>query len=157
MPAYAHYFFRAPELPRDPFNIAVATAERVAEYLVKQLKIRITRRADDVEPAVWGIFGIEFAQYGRPDLPRFVFDREHPGDGSLPDNEGRVFDFCETQAAEYDPIVAAVLIVLKHHLGDALAVESEGASTNPQWTIARQACQQVLGYGGDFRHGSDEP
>jgi len=60
----------------------------------------------------------------------------------------RFFGHCKTEHRPYDLVVKAVLIVLRHHLGDAITVTSdEGVE---EWELARQLCQQALGYGEDF-------
>ena len=49
----------------------------------------------------------------------------------------------------YDLAVNLVLIIAKHHLGDALVVESDGSIE--QWAEAILICRCVLGFGSDFR------
>ena len=60
----------------------------------------------------------------------------------------RVFSYCKTEGAPYDFCVKAALIVLRHHLGDAIAVTSD--VENDAWQDAREGCQSRLGYGADF-------
>jgi hypothetical protein len=58
-------------------------------------------------------------------------------------------DFCKTNYRPYDLCVQGCLIVLNHHLGsDQFRVSSDGNSRD--WDDARDACQQVLGYGIDW-------
>ncbi len=51
------------------------------------------------------------------------------------------------QAENPDIAVQAVLIILKHHLGDRIRVASDG--TGPAWSDARRRVQASLGYGDD--------
>lgn len=58
-------------------------------------------------------------------------------------------DFCKTNHRPYDLCVQGCLIVLNHHLGsDRFRVSSDGKSRD--WDEARNACQQILGYGIDW-------
>lgn len=41
-------------------------------------------------------------------------------------SEPQVFNFCKTARKPYDEVVIASLAVLKHHLGDAIRVSSDG-------------------------------
>ena len=67
------------------------------------------------------------------------------------DRRGResVSSFCKTGQAQYDICVQVALIVLKHHLGDAVTIDSDG--DDGDWRQARRLCQEGLGYGEDFR------
>lgn len=66
------------------------------------------------------------------------------------DRRGRevFWSFCKTDNARYDISVQACLIVLKHHLGVAISVGSDG--NDEDWAAARTICQKRLGYGDDF-------
>jgi hypothetical protein len=65
-------------------------------------------------------------------------------------------DFCKTNYRPYDLCVQGCLIVLSHHLtGKFFRVSSDGKS--PEWNDARDACQQVLGYGLDWGEGDLAP
>jgi len=59
------------------------------------------------------------------------------------------WSFCKTEGLPYDFCVQTILIVLKHHLGDLIQIGSDGTDEN--WSRARSACQDYLGYGRDFR------
>jgi hypothetical protein len=47
-------------------------------------------------------------------------------------SDPKVFSFCKTACKPYDEVVTASLAVLKHHLGDALRVSSDG--TFDEWS-----------------------
>lgn len=147
----AHYWYRPAELPQALYRDALNDAQKVVERMAKDDGIRITRFHDSPEPAVWGIFFIHFSLHGQPQHTYFRFERVFTGDPSDPLPNGYVFDACVTKGGPHDHLVCAALIALKRHLGELLIVQSEGASTNRSWTLARQACQKVLGYGEDFK------
>ena len=59
------------------------------------------------------------------------------------------FQFCKTAFKPYDPVVVACLIALKHTLGGSVTVSSDGRQED--WAEGMELCQEVLGYGGDFK------
>lgn len=63
--------------------------------------------------------------------------------------EPRVFHFCKTEQRPYDLCVQAALIVLAHHLGEAITVSSDG--DDAAWDTAWAVCQKSLGHGRDFQ------
>ena len=67
------------------------------------------------------------------------------------DRQGRAvfWAFCKTEHQPYDLCVQVALVILKHHVGEAIAVGSDGKDDD--WTQARRLCQQHLGYGETFR------
>ena len=67
------------------------------------------------------------------------------------DRHGRelVRGYCKTNHAPYDLCVQLALVVLKHHLGEEISVFSDGRDDD--WIAARDRCQQLLGYGNEFR------
>ena len=67
------------------------------------------------------------------------------------DRKGResIFSFCKTEQAPYDICVQIALVVLKHHLNDAITINSNGDDS--AWKAARTVCQKVLGYGVNFK------
>ena len=70
--------------------------------------------------------------------------------------QGWSMAFCKTHHLPYDLCVQACLIVLSHHLGlEQFRVTSDGTSRN--WNDARNAAQQILGYGIDWGEGKLAP
>lgn len=53
--------------------------------------------------------------------------------------------FCKTAFRPYDIAVTACLIILKHRLGDAITVQSDGEDAH--WFDAKLLCDHTLGYG----------
>ncbi len=62
---------------------------------------------------------------------------------------GLYFNFCETAFKPYDLAVISLLIIAKHYLNEKIKVSSDG--TEEQWFDGKFICQQVLGYGLDFK------
>ena len=70
------------------------------------------------------------------------YDKPHPEEG------GKYFAFCKTAYKPYDLAVTACLIILKHHISNAIKVYSDGKVEH--WFDAQMLCSSVLGYGIDF-------
>lgn len=70
--------------------------------------------------------------------------RERP----ILDDAGRYFDCCKTAFRPYDVLVTAALLILKHHLGDAVHVSSDGEDQH--WADAKALCRAELGYGFEY-------
>ena len=56
----------------------------------------------------------------------------------------RTFQFCKTARKPYDQVVMQVLIVLKHYLGDAISVTSDG-DFEVEWADARREIEHRYG------------
>ena len=67
------------------------------------------------------------------------------------DRPGRAvfWSFCKTEHQPYDLCVQVALVILKHNLGEAITVGSDGKDDD--WAGARQLCQDKLGYGENFQ------
>ncbi len=66
---------------------------------------------------------------------------------------GLYFEFCKTAFKPYDLAVIALLIIAKHYLKEKIKVSSDG--TDEQWFDGKFICQNVLGYGLDFKLSED--
>ena len=62
---------------------------------------------------------------------------------------GKVHDGTKTARKPYDIAVQAALIIAKHHLGDAIQVDSDGDIHD--WQPAIDICSGELDYGDDFK------
>ena len=67
---------------------------------------------------------------------------------------GKFFGFTKTAYKPYDLAVNAALIIAKHHLGGAVVVRSDGELEH--WKDGMALCQQILGYGNEFRLDQEE-
>lgn len=59
------------------------------------------------------------------------------------------FDFCKTQYRPYDLAVMICLVIAKEYLKERIEIRSDGKSED--WQPAMDTCQEVLGYGDNFR------
>jgi len=85
----------------------------------------------------------------------FVLNKDFvPEEWQKPKANGKYFQFCKTAYKPYDLAVNCALIIAKHHLGDQIEVRSDG--TLKQWSDSMQLCQNVSGYGNDFRFDEEE-
>lgn len=57
----------------------------------------------------------------------------------------KLFEFCKTARKEYDTVVVACLIILKHHFGNDVVVQSDGYAD--EWQIGLNAVKDCLNYG----------
>lgn len=136
---WTHHWKRETELPRKPFAAAVRDCQKV----LPQIGITLAGFEGTGSP-VFEDDVIVFNGAGGACEPFEIHQTEF-------DRRGRkiVWSFCKTEHLPYDLCVQVVLIVMKHHLGDAIVVTSDG--TDNDWATARRTCQQHLGYGEEFR------
>lgn len=137
---WTHSWRRPTELPADRFAAAAADWRRVQDKVC----VAIAGFDGTGEPQVDDehiVFNGEAPHCCEPfEVARIEFDRR---------GCHTVASFCKTEHQPYDICVQAALIILKHHLGDAINVTSDGEDED--WQTGRRAVQDVLGYGGDFR------
>lgn len=141
---WTHHWRRGTELPAEQFARAAADCQKLMQAVDLPLA--------DREGAGAPIFSgdeIVFNAAGGNGCEPFVCRRvQH-------DRRGRpvVRSFCKTGHAPYDLCVQGALIVLKHHLGGAITVGSDGADDD--WREAVEICRRHLGYGQDFKLEND--
>ena len=136
---WTHSWQRPTELPEEGFARAVEDCRKVMGALGVTLG-GFTGEGDPVFSAESIVFNGAGRSGCEPfEIARVEFDRR---------GRDMVRSFCKTEHAPYDVCVQAALIVLKHHLGDAITVGSDGGDSD--WKQAREHCQETLGYGGDF-------
>ena len=137
---YTNYWERNSELPAEAFAAAVKDLKK----LLKNIGIPLGGRDGTGRPI---LTADEIAFNGKgPDCYETISIERIVGGG---EGQPRVFEFCKTNQRPYDICVQTALIVLKHHLGEAIVVSSDGEESD--WANARAACQRGLGYGGEFR------
>lgn len=87
---------------------------------------------------------------GSCDYETFAIDRVfQPEKWQEPDENGLYFDCCKTAFRPYDLAVTAVLLIARHHLGDAFQVSSDGS--DKQWFDTKLLCYSRLGFGTEYR------
>jgi hypothetical protein len=137
---HTNFWKRNVELPSEAFAAAVKDCRK----LLKQLKIPLAG-GDGTGKPIFRDDLIEFNGKGPEHCETFAVSRIT----TARHGEAKVFEFCKTNERSYDLAVQCALIVLKHHLGEAITVSSDGADAN--WEEARKFCQDQLGYGDEFR------
>ena len=60
-----------------------------------------------------------------------------------------IFQFTKTARKPYDIAVTACLVIAKHHFGEKIRISSDG--NDSEWNDGKQLCQEILGYGQDFK------
>ena len=140
---YTHYFYRTPELDKGKFKAAVADIRKVVALLPtvnpQDAQMCYPEGDDtDVKLAGWdGEVGtkpeftdelVSFNGVGEDSHETFSIAQtfEAPAHSLDPGEDGLHFAFCKTARKPYDIAVTASLAVLKHHLGDAIRVSSDG-------------------------------
>lgn len=157
---YTHYYYRTPELDKDKFKAAVTDIRKVVAALPSvnpQTAQMCYPEGDDtdVKLANWdGEVGTEpkitdelvsFNGVGDDSHETFVIEQafEAPSHRPDPDEDGLHFAFCKTARKPYDIAVTASLAVLKHHLGDAIRVSSDGRFN--EWGDGLALAKQATG------------
>ncbi len=122
---YTHSWRRPRALDFAAFMAASADCAKVAE-LAAARGIELAgwdgSGEPTFEPAIVAFNGLGEASHETFAVPCVSDAREHEG----MEPEGMVFEFCKTNRKPYDAAVTACLLVLKHHLGDAILVTSNG-------------------------------
>ena len=147
---YTHYFYMEPELDAVKFGAFASDCGRIVK----------AAQGAGMELMSWDGEGgvpeitddkVSFNGFGDESHESFVVKRVSSKSTpySSSDDKGRVFHFCKTAMKPYDEAVTACLVSLKHHFGDAVAVHSDG--DNEDWELGRKLCQEVCGYGKDFK------
>ncbi len=109
---HTNYWKRDAELPANAFAAGVKDCKNI----MKHLNVPLAGRDGTGKP-IFRADLIAFNGKAPADYETFAVERTAtPRDG-----EPKVFEFCKTNQNAYDLCVQAALIVLKHHLGEAIA------------------------------------
>ena len=145
---YTHYYYLPEQIPQDTFDAVVADIRKVAEAS----GVELSGDWERLIPPVLDDDMVLFNGVGDGAHETFYFSQTwtpaYPGREPHTDDEGRIFHFCKTARKFYDIVVTATLIVLKHHLGDAVHIASDGE--NQHWQPGRDLAQSTLGYGAEY-------
>ena len=135
---WTHYWQRDIEMPDEKFKVAVKDCREILSVLDIQLG-----DAEGENAPVLTDDEIIFNDVTHGCEP-FVFRRiQHPRPG-----RDRVCEYCKTEHMPYDLAVQCCLIILKHHLDDAVKISSDGK--NDDWKKACELCEEKLHYVMDF-------
>lgn len=151
---YTHYYYLPAEIKRDTFNAIATDIQTIAEAS----GVELAGEWDDATGGPGGdpVFGtcdlVLLNGVGKNGHETFYFARRwfpaYPDQKPHKDDEGRIFHFCKTAMKFYDIVVTAALIVMKHHLEDAVHISSDGEDGD--WQPGRSLVHSALGYGTDY-------
>jgi hypothetical protein len=139
---YTHYWYRPEEIPVEQMRAIVEDFNKIVPVLGVKLG---DWEGKDV-PVITED-EISFNGFGEDSFETVSFDRILSG-VRLPIEPKGIFQFCKTGYRPYDVAVTSFLIVAKHHLGDRLAVSSDGE--DDAWSDGKMICASHLGYGQEY-------
>lgn len=142
---YTHSWRRELELEPKAFGAAVTDCAAVLAECRKR-GIRIGDGMGEGEPLL-DATAIVFNGVGAEGCETFAVELSLPERerwGGLQEGLGGLeFQFCKTRYQPYDLAVMACLLVLKHHLGRAIRIGSDGGIHD--WQQGIELAEQVLG------------
>lgn len=144
---YTHYYYLPAEIDQDTFDAAVADIQKVAEASGVPLGDWEGEGSPEFTRDTIGLNGVGDEGHETFRVDR-VYQSPYPGREPMTDDDGRVFHFCKTARKPYDVVVAAALIALKHRLGEAVHVSSDG--NDEEWAEGKALAQSALGFGDDY-------
>jgi len=142
---WTHFWQREISLPSDKFKNAMLDCRKI----ISAAQVELAGEDGTGDP-VFTEDGIIFNGSSGMNCEPFIIKSYEPSRRS----PARTFSYCKTEHLPYDICVQGVLIVLKHHLGNLIAVSSDGKEKD--WKQAKQLCQKTLGYGNKFKIGRQD-
>ena len=120
---YTHYWYQDPKLDADKFAAASLDIAKVIEASEVTLAggMGDAGTTPEIGPEKIWINGVEDDAH-----ETFAIEPTAKKQDWESGEDSKVFNFCKTARKPYDEVVTASLAVLKHHLGDALRVSSDG-------------------------------
>jgi hypothetical protein len=120
---YTHYWYQDPKLDADKFAAASLDIAKVIEKSEASLAGNMgdAGTTPNIGPEIIALNGVEDEAH-----ETFMIEPTAKKQEWESDEDPKVFSFCKTARKPYDEVVTASLAVLKHHLGDALRVSSDG-------------------------------
>ena len=148
---YTHYWSHDVNLDKQKLFAAMLHAVRIVEA-AKAKGIELAGPSGEGEPMLDE--GIALNGVGEESHESFVFPN-NPHDQfykyTNAEHPGRLWAFCKTARKSYDIVVCAILLVMKHHLGNQLRVASDGGREEDEWIPAENLVREVLGYEVQFQ------
>lgn len=147
---YTHYWYRKKdcEMSDGKFMLMAETMQRI----VRATGVKVQAEYDNDGRPAFSRRLVRFNGPGDDGHETFYLPRRHV----QPDwqrNKPWVFAFCKTARKPYDLPVQCCLIVAKHFYEDHILIHSDGAEN--EWEDARRLCQEILGFGSEFKLDSD--
>ena len=147
---YTQYWYREKIIDQTNYNKIIADFKKIREELFNR-GVLLAGESGDGLPVITdsqvNFNGSAKAQgTGEP----FKFGREIQFDHIRPrKTDEPILQFTKTEGLPYNLGVMAFLIIAKHYLDRHIIVQSDGEPED--WNGAREVCQQILGYGNDFK------
>jgi len=146
---YTHYWQRKRRIAKPVFQQIRTDVQRVIDAVVAR-GIEIGNNIGDTgsAPTVTDSL-ISYNGIGDESCETFYFPRNFtPESWQRPRRRGFYGEFTKTARRNYDLAVTASLIVAKRHLGEDIAVSSDGYDS--EWQDARDLCEQLFSYGARY-------
>ena len=150
---YTHYWYREKTIPKAKFDKIYADVSEMLTWANGSDSgwAHLAGGDGKGKPVITRAH-IIFNGRGSDSHETFYFPRVVPADEYRPSiSNGKHFDFCKTAGKLYDEAVCTCLIIIKHYLGKAVKISSDGKINEGDWPLAIWLCEQLFGYGADFR------
>lgn len=120
---YTHYWYQDPKLDADKFAAASLDIAKVIEMSKVSLGggMGDAGTTPEIGPEKIWLNGVDEDAH-----ETFAIEPTATKQDYEDKSDPKVFSFCKTARKPYDEVVTASLAVLKHHLGDAIRVSSDG-------------------------------
>jgi hypothetical protein len=145
------YRWRRPRvLPKRTWRVAMRDCDRVVGWLAQHKGTVVKFDRDEPGPPEFGEEMVMFNGPGADGADLFCVEQAIERREDLPPHRGPHFESCDTGGKPYGLAVCCCLIVLDHHFGRFVVLNTvmEG---DGHWLDALEVCQVVLGYGKDVR------
>ena len=149
---YTQYWYREKIIDQTNYNKIIADFKKIRESLFNHGVLLAGQKGDGIPVLTDSQIIFNGSAESRGSAEPFRFDREIQFDNMRPRKtaaNGTIFQRTKTEGLAYDLAVTAFLVIAKHYLDGHINVNSDGHSED--WNGARELCQQILGYGNDFK------
>lgn len=147
---YTHYWSYDEDLNRQNLSHALVDAAKVVRAVQEQ-GIVLCGGLGEGEPEI-SEFGIMLNGDASQDLDHetFKFPMSPEYAAGTKERLGSLWDFTKTARKPYDLAVCAILLVLKHHLGNQIRISSDGDREEDEWLPAEHLVEGLLDYQVEF-------
>ena len=147
---YTHYWSYDENFNRQRLSRALLDTAKIVKA-VRERGIVLCGGLGEGEPDIseWGIL-LNGDKSQELDHETFMFPMDKELVVEAKALHGGLWDFCKTARKPYDLAVCAILLVLKHHLGNQIRIASDGKREPDGWLPAEALVKEVLGYDVEF-------
>ena len=147
---YTQYWYREKIIDQTNYNKIITDFKKIREELFNHGVLLAGQNGDGI-PIITNsqvVFNGSAESQGNGEP--FKFGREIQFDHIRPRRTDEpIHQFTKTEGLPYNLAVMAFLIIAKHYLDGHIIVQSDGVPED--WNGAGELCQQILGYGNDFK------